>query len=288
MRSFKRSSQIAWFVIGLSLVWVAALAEADEFGPRMVRATHKLFNPKSTGTCFLLHEEGKPERPLIVSAAHVFEKMNGEKAVLVLREEKEEGVFQRRDFEIAVREGDQPLWTKHPDEDVAVLPLESSPDFPVSSLPMSVLGDEESLRGAGIDVCSRLFVCGFPTRLEANEAGFPIVRGATLAGFPIYPVEKHARFQLDFNTFEGDSGGPVFTSRTAEGNEPLIVGIAIAQYRNDETIRSMYEERTIHHPLSLGIVVHALAIRQTIERCLETETEDVPVDEDAEAPEEAE
>ena len=44
-----------------------------------MRATHKLFNEKSTATGFVLAAEDG--RNFLVTAAHVFEKMEGEAAV---------------------------------------------------------------------------------------------------------------------------------------------------------------------------------------------------------------
>ena len=57
--------------------------------------------------------------------------------------------------------------------------------------------------------------------------------------------------------------GPVFMAG-AEGR-PLVVGIVLAQFRHDEQVTTEYEERTLHHPLGLGNILHAQYIRDTVE-----------------------
>ena len=46
------------------------------FSEEVVRATYKLFNEKSTATGFVL--EAEDGRKFLVSAAHVFDKMEGD------------------------------------------------------------------------------------------------------------------------------------------------------------------------------------------------------------------
>lgn len=80
------------------------------------------------------------------------------------------------------------------------------------------------------------------------------------------PVEPHRTFMADCSTYAGDSGGPVFITRQKgeSAGQPLLVGMVVAQYRNDEKLKMLHEERLIRHRLSLGKVVQAEFIRQTI------------------------
>ena len=48
-------------------------------------------------------------------------------------------------------------------------------------------------------------------------------------------------------------------------------GIVLAQYRHDEQVRMEYEERTIHHPLGLGSVLHSQFVRDTMELAFKQE-----------------
>ena len=247
------------------LLFTAERSRADATVLSVMESTFKLFNKDSTATCFLLHGKGAPGRVYLVTAAHVLEKATGEEALLVLRDARPDGTYVRRDVPLEIREGEKSLWTKHGEEDVAVLPLDL-PGAELPSLSVEVLAREEDLRKEGITVCSRAWMLGYPARMEANGAGFPIARNVSIASFPLAPVEPHRTFMADGSTFAGDSGGPVFAARARgkSAGKPMILGMMVAQYRNDEKVRTLHEERLIRHRLSLGKVVQAEFIRQTV------------------------
>jgi hypothetical protein len=103
----------------------------------------------------------------------------------------------------------------------------------------------------------------YPQRFEANPAGFPVARQGIFASPPLLPAETHPTYLADFTTFAGDSGGPVFVEG-ADGH-PLVTGIVLAQMHHDEKVKDEYEERTIHHPLGLGKVLHAQYVREMVD-----------------------
>ena len=229
----------------------------------ILHSTFKLFNSGSTATCFLVHQEDSPDKPIIISAAHVFEKMKGDTAIIVLRKKDNTGKYKRHDHEIRIRNKKKPLWTRHPEHDIAVFPLGKKPeDVPCPSLASSLLADTQKLKKSGITICESVFVLCYPERTEANNIGFPIARHATIASFPITPVKHYPSFIIDFNTFGGDSGGPVFIKNSS--GAPLIIGLATAQYRYDETVKMLNEERSVHHPLGLSKILHSQFIVDTI------------------------
>ncbi|RME65530.1 MAG: LysR family transcriptional regulator [Alphaproteobacteria bacterium] len=121
------------------------------------------------------------------------------------------------------------------------------------------------LQAAGVDVASRVYVIGYPSRVESNGAGFPIVRSGIIAGYPLFPASEHPVIQIDFHTFEGDSGGPVFIASDESGEHPLLLGLTMGYVRFDEKINSVYEERTVHHPLNLGMIIRATVVRETLD-----------------------
>jgi len=239
------------------------------FASRMLEATFKFFHPNSTSTCFLIADHGDNEtdndEPVLylVSSGHTFERTRGETAVLVLRERDGNGSYQRHDFTIPIREGDQPLWVQHETEDVGVLRLTGPLPVPVNALPLASVADESAIRDARLQIGGQLLVLTFPHRFEAHPAGLPVARLGIFASPPQLPVSDQPNFLADFATFSGDSGGPAFVA--ADDHNPLLVGVVIAEVNHNSTMSDSYEERRIRYPLNLGRVVHATFIRDTIE-----------------------
>lgn len=242
----------------------SAVAPARDFATEMLDATFKLFHVNSTGTCILVRREPPDQSIYVVTAAHVLEGTKGDTAIVVLRERRADGSYQRRDHTVSIRRDGKPLWVRHATEDAAVLRLAEPLPVAVNALPLAAIADEAGLVATGIHICSPLFVLTYPERFEANEAGFAIARQGIIASHPFLPIQQHHTFYADFTTFAGDSGGPVFVAGTDD--HPLLVGIVLAQSRHDEKVAMEYEERTIHHPLGLGTVLHARFVRDLIEQ----------------------
>jgi secreted trypsin-like serine protease len=230
----------------------------------MLDATFKLFHVDSTGTCVVVRREAPDPSLYVVTAAHVLERTKGGTAIIVLRERRADGSYQRRDHTIAIRRDGKPLWVRHATEDAAVLRLVEAPPIPVSALPLAAVADEAGLVAAGLHICSPLFVLTYPQRFEGNDAGFAVARQGIIASHPFLPVQRHHTYLADFTTFAGDSGGPAFVAGT--DGHPLLVGIVLAQSRHDERVKTEYEERILHHPLGLGTVLHAQFVRDIIEQ----------------------
>lgn len=189
-------------------------ASAGDFATDVLNSTFKLFHVNSTGTCFFVRREEPDQGLYLVTAAHVLERTQGETAIIVLRECRADGSYQRRDHTIAIRRDGKPLWVRHATEDAAVLRLSEPPPAPVDALPLSCLADEPRLTAVELHICSSLFVLTYPQRFEANEAGFAVARQGIVASYPFLPIQRHRTYLADFNTFAGDSGGPVFIAGT--------------------------------------------------------------------------
>jgi hypothetical protein len=241
-----------------------AAATAGDFATEMLDATFKLFHVDSTGTCVLVRRDAPDRSHYLVTAAHVLERTKGDTAIVVLRERGADGSYQRRDHTIAIRRDGKPLWVRHEKEDVAVLRLLEAPPVPVNVLPLAAIADEAGLTAAGLHICSPLFVLTYPQRFEANGAGFAVARQGIISSHPFLPIQRHHTYLADFTTFAGDSGGPAFVA--GKDGHPLLVGMVLAQHRHDERVTTEYEERSIHHPLGLGTVLHAQFVRDTIEQ----------------------
>lgn len=255
---------IAFFFV--VLFTLPAVSHAADFATETLEATFKLFHTDSTATCFLVRrdQEPKDESLYLVTAAHVLERTNGETVLLVLRQRRDDGSYVRLDHPVPVRREGQPLWTKHPTEDAAVLKLSGKLPVPVTPLPLSTFADERRLVQANLHICSPLFLLSYPQRFEGNDAAFAVARQGIIASHPFLPVERHHTYLADLTTFSGDSGGPVFVE--GEPGHPFLIGMMLAQFRHDERATTEYEERTIHHPLGLGSVLHAHFLRETVEQ----------------------
>lgn len=262
--------RIAPFVAFLAIVSTAAA----DFATEMIDATFKLFDPAGTGTCFLVRREAPDAALYLVTAAHLLKGSKADTATLVLRERRDDGTYKRRDHPVVIKRDGKRLWVRHEQDDVAVLRIPDPLPVPVGAIPLSALADEAALKAARLNVCSQLFVFTYPKAFEANNAGFPVARQGIIASHPLLPVGKKHSFLADFTAFGGDSGGPVFVPG-ADG-KPLVIGMAFAQFRHDEQIKTEYEERSIHYPLGLGDVLHAQFVRETIELAARAAAENEP------------
>jgi hypothetical protein len=69
-------------------------------------------------------------------------------------------------------------------------------------------------------------------------------------------------FLVDYNSFEGDSGGLVYSE--GFGNAAKIIGLVHAQHFLDERYKLVYQEGKIRKRLGLAIIVSSQAILETI------------------------
>jgi hypothetical protein len=267
--------------IGLlsSLLAVPPLvAQEPDFDIQLMHATFKLANEKSTATCFVLTRPtpGKPKTPqfILITARHVFEGMSGEEATLYLRHLESEGVYKKVSLQLKIKAQGKTLWTKHPDADVAGLIFQPPPGADVPPIPVDILATDETLKRYGIHPGDALKCLGFPHRFEANGAGFPVLSTGPIASYPLIPMHTTKTFLLNFNIFEGDSGGPVYLAdpgRLLAGQKQpasvrSVLGLITGQHNIDEEIKTLYETRKVRHPLGFAIVVHAVFIREMIDR----------------------
>lgn len=236
---------------------------AADFASTVTDATFKLFHPDSTSTCLIVRRPEPDQTLYLVTTAHTLEKTKGRTAIVVLRQPKPDGSYERKDHTIPIRADKEPLWVRHPTQDVAVLRLADPTPVPVAALRVEVLADETRLTREGMHIGSPLLVLTYPQRFEANSAGFPVARQGIFASPPQLPVAVYPTLLADFTTFAGDSGGPVFFEN--KDGAPVLVGIVINQHHHEDRIKSEYEERTIRHPLGMGTVLHATFIRATVE-----------------------
>lgn len=256
----------------LVVAWTVSVSGAEtDYATRMMNCTVKVFQKDSTATGFLVIAPSGPTNAVaIVTARHVFEKATSEEVLLVLRRAKPGGAFERYDHPVRIRDGKKARWTSHATEDIAAMEVALPGGMDIDPLPLASLASGEDLVACRLHAGSPALVLGFPTRFESNQAGFPVARQACIASHPFAQAGTNRTFLADFCTFAGDSGGPMFVddARGTGPSRPLVIGMILASFRHDEKVVTMYEERTIHHPLDISTVVHAASIRETVEAAL--------------------
>ena len=256
-----------WLLFALA---APAIAEEEDFHTRMVKATVKISHARSTATGFLLttpHEDG--ERSILVTADHVLEMTPGDETTVEFRIQEGEGEYRKEIVKLLIRKEGKPLWAKHATEDVAAIRIDPPKNTVLPKIPLDCLASDASLKQHKVHPGEILTCLGYPHRNEANEAGFPILRAGPIGSFPLVPTQKLKTFFLSANTFEGDSGGPVYLSRPPTPPDlatvDLILGVISAQRFLDEEMKMVYGTTKIRHRLGLAIVIHASFIKETID-----------------------
>ncbi|WP_426013692.1 trypsin-like serine peptidase [Caulobacter sp. DWR2-3-1b2] len=216
---------------------------------------------RTVGTGFLIEDptpDGRP-RTILVTAAHVFDKMPGVSAKIGYRIQSADGVWRYDPHTLKIREGDHPLWTKHPMRDIAAIVVEAPPDFAKAAIPLAWLAQDDTFNKYNLGPGDEMMALGFPRGLSANAAGFPILRSGRVASYPLAPASVFPTFLMDFSVFPGNSGGPVFMAQgarrrpgSAESQEVQFVAGMLTQQVE------LSGER-----LEIGIVTHAKYIRET-------------------------
>jgi S1-C subfamily serine protease len=265
------------------IAWVLLLcfpfcAFAAELNTIMMEATCKIQGPGSMGTGFII---GKPDTNntgnafyTLVTADHVLSKMQGETAVLVLRQYRETDEWTRIEVPIRIRDGATPLWKKHPDVDIAGIFVRLPPNTVRTLLTTAWLISDKQLTEYEIYPGMELMCLGYPFGAEANSLGFPILRSGRIASYPLTPTKTTKTFLFDFTVFRGNSGGPVYFMEKDPSYGGMrrigtaiygIIGLVIEERNITEHIQDLYEKKEKITPLQIGSVVHASFIKELVE-----------------------
>jgi hypothetical protein len=250
------------------------IQEFFEINTQLIESTFRITGPSSKqqgatagGTVFLL---GKPIADgkaayVMVTAAHVFEEIGGDKAAINFRFKGADGKYAVADFEFNIRNNSNPLFVKHPSVDVAALYVRMPIEFQkIKMLDIALLSKDEWLTQFEIHPGDELLCLGFPL-FAAADYGFPILRSGKIASYPLVPTKEHKNWYFDFRVFPGNSGGPVYfvdRNRTYGGNTHIgetiqfVVGLVTSQ---------AFAPLVGNRDLQLGIVIPAVFIRETLD-----------------------
>jgi hypothetical protein len=256
------------FVSFCCLLWVSSVSAAAANDPLedLLAATFKISQGDHSGTCFLISEPTTnaehPRRILLATAAHVLEQMHDDDCEIVFRTGSIEQGFHRLAKPVKIRNGDNLHWKRHPDVDVAVMPIEIPESAFAKPIPIDHVATESQLIDRTIHVGQEAWIGCFPAKLEGNETGWPILRKGSIATYPLIPVKTAKTMMIDYKVFGGDSGAPI---AIVHDGRPLIIGVASSMQRQTDKSVLPFEERTMHTPMGLSIAVQAPYLRETIE-----------------------
>jgi hypothetical protein len=280
---------LALFLAYAAWAPVAQGQAEDDLNVYMMQATVKIEGQRgeeqtALGTAFILmrplpNQEGAPGtvtgRLVLITAAHVLEQMQGDQAVIHLRTRQAgvPGGWIRKLFLLSIRRNGQPLWSKNPSVDVAVMYIGLGLPLFDKAPTTDLLADDEVLERYDITPGVELKCLGYPLGDESNSAGFPILRTGDIASYPLLPTAQTKTFLFDFRVLKGNSGGPVYFS------QPQFRGGVKFGGRAQFIMGLVSDERVLNEPygqyqLSIGIVVHASLIRQTVNLLPAPETAD--------------
>ena len=225
----------------------------------------------TTGTGVLVSDplpDGTP-RVVLVTARHVIQNIvqtsgAGSPVQLGLHLKASDGSWRKEWRAEPTSDGDKPLWVQHPAYDVAVLPVTVPPEVAAAAIPASWFADRDTFAREDVEPGDALEVLGYPAGYASDGRGFAILRVGHLASYPLTP-DVEGTFLVDFPVVSGNSGGPVFTSRRTDG-KPAVVGAEGPQA--DEFIAGIVAQQIVPggQSINLGLVVHALYVRQTLQR----------------------
>lgn len=279
MKNVIRIAVALSLLILASVGWAQAPADLNVY---MMQATVKLLGVGSIGTGFLimrpLMSQHGPQgsvtgNVVLVTAAHVLSEMQGDTATVVMRRLRDDGTWERHESRLPIRRNGAPLWTQHPNADVAVMYV--MPDVVpfTGAATTDMLASDELIESFSIAPGSELKCLGYPLGQESNPAGFAILRAGVVASYPLVPTSLTKTFLMDFRVFKGNSGGPVYFSApvvmgggSTMGRGPqLIMGLVSQEAVFELQHNDPYERSIKELQLFLGVVIHASIIKAAIE-----------------------
>jgi len=213
-------------------------------------------------------------RYVLITAAHVLNEMVGESMVLHLRRKLGENNWVPAPVAIPIRANGQPVWTKHPTADVAVMYVSLPTELSLPLLTTDLLADDNMLSRFEIHPGDELECLGYPFGFASNAAWFPVLRSGKIASYPLLPTAVTKSFLCDFRVFKGNSGGPVYfvQSNRFYGNSfrlgeniHFIAGLVSEEESLPQVMTGVYEQEIRQLQLGLAVVVHASLIKQTVE-----------------------
>jgi hypothetical protein len=259
--------------------WDSAIAEERlELNTVLMESTFKIEGDNSVGTAFIVGRPSERDTAIayyvLVTAAHVLNDIESDSARITLRVKDSDGTYERFPYWIRIRHNNRPIYVCHDEVDVAAMYIGLPKKVSIPLLTTDFLADDHEYSEFDIHPGDRLMCLGYPLGAEANDIGFPILRSGIIASYPIFPVKYTRTLLYDVEIFKGNSGGPVYfaeSGRTYKGalhaaTIQFIVGLISKERLMIEALPSQYKLTVEQTRLGLAEVVHAIYIKETIEK----------------------
>lgn len=251
----------------LILIGVDGLLASEEKVPlQAMQATVRVYGDGRSSTGFIVHipgKQGEEEAHLLVTAAHAFHQMQAEFGTVAFRTQTAEGTWQRREIKIQIRREGKPIWKQHREADIGFIQVDIPKNVSCQPLALGTIATADDFNCGRIHAGRNAWVACYPAKTESNPAGWSILRSGVIASHPLVPVESLDHFFVDYSHFGGDSGAAVVVD---DDGESLVVGIVVAMQRQTDRIVSPFEEKIIHRPLGLAIVVPSTLLLDLIQQ----------------------
>lgn len=269
--------KVVFFIMAIVPAEAAEAAPINnELNSIMMETTFLISGPSkkengkaAIGTGFILGKpaaDGSTSYFVLVTAAHVFEDIDGDTATINPRIRQPDGSYVAEARTIKIRTSGKKNYAMHSQVDVAAIYVGLPEQFAkIAIVSQAVLATDADLKKYEIHPGDELLCLGYPLG-AAGPHGFPILRSGKIASFPLIPAQTHRNWWFDFRVFGGNSGGPVYfvdRSRSYGGETRLgetiqiMIGLVTSQVSADSGAGP--------RELQLGVVIPALFIRETMD-----------------------
>jgi len=230
-----------------------------------ILATIRIIVDGRSSTAFIVSAEENAEngndKYFLVTVSHAFRK-DVKTCKLVLRVSDEKGEVSRKEVEVNLQTEDgKSILQRHPNLDIAVLPVELPKNAIFKAFSQSQIAGKELIEQGKVYTGQDVYIPCFPVGIESNKLGWCILRKGVIASFPLSPIEKFRIFFVDYSTFGGDSGAPVVAVRDGK---PMVIGVIIGMMRQTDVVKIPFEERVVHTPIGLAMAVHAAFVKEML------------------------
>lgn len=187
----------------------------------MMRATYQISGPdvdgnEIMGSCFIVGKRLKNDSTksyyVLVTAKHVLEDINGDKAQIKVRIRLADSSYNVNNIIFNIRDKGKNLYYSPKDSsiDVASIYMALPEQIDLELIPADYLADDDYLKSIEIHPGDNVFCVGFPFGRSSNEYFFPILTDGIISSYPILPSKTYKRILLNINIFSGNSGGPIY------------------------------------------------------------------------------